>query len=205
MRTIPRAFPEGQQPPSMVVPSVVPVSDVDPSMLSDASGQRGVSSLIGMPVEVPPVRPMMDPADANAELGYARQAQVAPQISHAPMEAQPITQASFPSHPMMAQQDQVIHVPQPQVQPQQMPIPPVETQQSSNWRVICQGIVEHAELQSGGGNVIVRTNEGRRFVAYIRDVPVIEIGILVELGVRSERNTRTDEETTVADIIRLAQ
>lgn len=202
MRTIPRAFPDGQQPPSMVVPSVIPVSDVDPTMLSDASGQRGVSSLIGMPVEVPPVRPMMDPADANAELGYARQAQVAPSNAYA--EPQPAPQVSFQTHPMMAQQDQVIHVPQVPM-PQQMPIPPVESQQQSNWRVICQGIVEHAELQSGGGSVIVRTNEGRRFAAYIRDVPVIELGIPVELGVRSERNTRTEEETTVADIIRIAQ
>jgi hypothetical protein len=102
-------------------------------------------------------------------------------------------------------QDVAIQPPQIRPQPQQMPMPPVEPQQSSNWRVICQGVIEHAELQPGGGNVIVRTNDGRRFAAYIRDVPVIELGIPVELGVRSERNTRTEEETTVADIIRVTQ
>jgi len=200
MRTIPRAYADGQQPPSMVVPSVIPVSDVDPSMLSDASGQRGVSSLIGMPVQIPAQRPTMDPADANAELGYARQAQVAPQQNfYAPEAQQPVPQAAF--------QQQVFEPqPQPQFQQpqaQQMPTPPVEPQVSANWRVICQGVVDHAELNSGGASVIVRSNDGRRFAAYIKDVPVIEVGILVELGVRSERNTRTDEETTVADIIRI--
>ena len=142
----------------------------------------------------------MDPADANAELGYARQAQVAPQQNfYAPEAQQPVPQAAF--------QQQVFEPqPQPQFQQpqaQQMPTPPVEPQVSANWRVICQGVVDHAELNSGGASVIVRSNDGRRFAAYIKDVPVIEVGILVELGVRSERNTRTEEETTVADIIRI--
>lgn len=183
MRMIPRAYPQDgqqQQPPSMVVPSVAPVSDVDPAILSDAAGQRGVSSVLGMPVDVPQQRPMMNPADADAQLGYARQAQVIAQ----------------PLQPLQAM-DPV------QVVPQSMQ-DPVELRASSNWRVICSpATIEDVRMDSGGASVIVRGQDGRRYAAYIRDVPIIEVGIPVELGVKSERDTRTDRVTTVADIMRL--
>lgn len=188
MRTIPRALGPDEQPASMVVPQVAPSSDVDPAMLSDASAQRGVSSIAGLPVQVQNPGPTMDPADAGAVLGYARQAQLQPQ-PQAP-----------PQQPLQPLQPQAQSLPSTQVMAEPQQSPP---SQSANWRVICQGVVEDAKMDETGCGVVVRSADGRRFAAYIPNVPVMELGIGVELGVKSERNGRTEEVRTVADVIRL--
>jgi hypothetical protein len=157
---------------------------MDPVMLSDASGQRGVSSMVGIPVDLQNPGPTMDPSDAGAVLGHARVTQAQVDQDQTPMQT--------PQAPPQ--------VPQPQVDSTSAM---VEPRAAANWLVICQGVVEDVKMDETGCGVVVCSADGRRFAAYIPNVPVMELGIGVELGVKTERNSRTEEVRTVADLMRL--
>lgn len=69
------------------------------------------------------------------------------------------------------------------------------------WNPICRGVVDQVLMSAEGAHVLVVTDDGARFAAFICDRPVIELGLRVELGIKHVVDSGAKRSRDVADII----
>ena len=69
------------------------------------------------------------------------------------------------------------------------------------WMPICRGTIDQVLMSADGAHILVLSDGGSRFAAFIPNRPVIELGIMVELGIRHSEDTGRRESRDVADII----
>ena len=75
--------------------------------------------------------------------------------------------------------------------------------QQAAWTPICRGTIDQVLMSAEGAHILVISDDGARFCAFIPDRPVIELNIRVELGIRHAEDTGRKVSRDVADIIHI--
>ena len=79
--------------------------------------------------------------------------------------------------------------------------PILSADREPTWSPVCRGTIDQVLMTAGGAHVLVASEDGGRFAAFIPDRPIIELGLRVELGIRHVVDTSARRSRDVADIV----
>ena len=222
MRQIPMAQGPGAPVPQQQYP---PRPDTPGHVLLDAYTQGGISSVAGIPGIQANVQP---PRTAFDQYGNIVPLQIGPPVITVDedtigLQQDVHVQSDVPntafigpidSDPRFTPQYQPQAADYGQPPPQQPPMTVNErtsmmddarrvfsSDRQAAWTPICRGTIDQVLMSADGAHILVISDVGARFAAFIPDRPVIELGIKVELGIRHSEDTGRKQSRDVADII----